>query len=148
MRYIHLAALALSILIVLSCSRPPGVTDQRASQLSPLQRIAGLPPADPQMFRKVRDMKEWKNPYLIIRVDGIALLDRTDNEQKILTPDQLVEALAGLPASAWPYGRVVAIAESAVSGSDQEKAQLRKNRALAAGTLEGSQVLINWVPSS
>ena len=93
-------------------------------------------------------MKDWKNHYLIVRVDGVALLDVSNNEQRILKPDQLVDALAELPGSAWPYGRVVAVAENAVSGSDADKAQLRRNRALVAGTLESLQVLINWVPSA
>ena len=96
----------------------------------------------------VRDMKNWKNPYLIVRVDGVGLLDSADNEQKLLTPDQLLAALAELPTSAWPYGRVVAVAESAPAGSSEaDKAQLRRNRALVAGTLENLQVVINWVPS-
>jgi hypothetical protein len=82
-------------------------------------------------------------------VDGVGLLDSANNEQKILTPDQLLTALADLPSSAWPYGRVVAVAESVPAGSsDADKAQLRRNRALVAGTLENLQVAINWVPST
>jgi hypothetical protein len=93
-------------------------------------------------------MKAWRNPYLIVRVDGVALLDATNNEQQIVDPDKLAEALARLPASAWPYGRVVAIQEIGAAGSDEDRAKLRKNRALAAGALESMHVLINWVPSA
>jgi hypothetical protein len=97
----------------------------------------------------VRDMKNWKNPYLIVRVDGVGLLDPANNEQRILTPDQLLAALGELPSSAWPYGRVVAVAESAPAGSSEaDKAQLRRNRALVAGTLENLHVVINWVPAA
>ena len=56
-------------------------------------RIEALPPADAQKVSAVRDMKNWKNPYLIVRVDGVGLLDPANNEQKILTPDQLLAAL-------------------------------------------------------
>jgi hypothetical protein len=93
-------------------------------------------------------MKTWRNPYLIVRVDGVGLLDVSNNEQQIVDPDKLSEALARLPGSAWPYGRVVAIQEMSVTGSEQDKAKLRRNRALVAGALESMQVLINWVPSA
>jgi hypothetical protein len=94
-------------------------------------------------------MKNWKNPYLIVRVDGVGLLDVANNEQKILAPEQLLAALGELPASAWPYGRVVAVAENAAAASSEaDKAQLRRNRALVAGTLESLHVIINWVPSA
>ncbi len=118
-------------------------------QVNPLLRIEALPPADAQTISAVRDMKNWKNPYLIVRVDGVGLLDAANNEQKILTPDQLLAALGDLPSSAWPYGRVVAVAESVpASSSEADKAQLRRNRALVAGTLENLHVVINWVPSA
>jgi len=93
-------------------------------------------------------MKAWRNPYLIVRLDGVGLLDVSNNEQQIVDPDKLPEALAKLPASAWPYGRVVAIQEISANASDQDHATLRKNRALVAGSLESMKVDINWVPSS
>jgi hypothetical protein len=41
------------------------------------------------------------------------------------------------------------VAESAAAGlSEADKAQLRRNRALVAGTLESLHVIINWVPSA
>jgi len=92
-------------------------------------------------------MKAWRNPYLIVRIDGVGLLDVSNNEQQIVNPDKLSEALAKLPASAWPYGRVVAIQEIDAASSTEDKVKLRRNRALVAGTLESMQVLINWVPS-
>jgi hypothetical protein len=96
----------------------------------------------------MRDMKSWRNPYLIVRADGVGLLDVGNNEQQRIDPDKLSDALARLPVSAWPYGRVVAIQEISAAGSDEDKAKLRKNRALVAGALESMQVLINWVPSA
>lgn len=126
------------------CAKPPSDTPPA---VNPLLRLEALPPADAQQVSAVRDMKKWKNPYLIIRVDGVGLLDPANNEQKILTPDQVVNALGQLPVSAWPYGRAVAISES-VPASDAEKTQLRRNRALVAGALENLHVAINWVPSA
>ena len=147
MKYPHLIPLTISLALLVACtdSKPSGI----GSSVNPLLRIEALPPADAQKVSAARDMKNWKNPYLIVRVDGVGLLDPANNEQKILTLDQLLPALGELPTSAWPYGRVVAVAESApTTSSEADKAQLRKNRALVAGTLESLHVVINWVPSA
>jgi hypothetical protein len=147
MKCLPLIALGISLAVVAGCAGSKS-SGSSTSQVNPVLRIEALPPADNQKVSAVREMKNWKNPYLIVRTDGVGLLDPANNEQKILTPDQLVEALAQLPTSAWPYGRVVAVAESAATGSlESERAQLRRNRALVAGTLESLHVTINWVPS-
>ena len=148
MRYLGLSLLAVSLGLLSSCSRPPAAPAETATATSPEARIQQIPPADSQKYAAMRDMKAWRNPYLIVRVDGVGLLDATNNEQQIVDASKLAEALARLSASAWPYGRVVAIQEIGVVGSAEDKATLRKNRALVAGALEGMHVLINWVPSS
>jgi len=94
-------------------------------------------------------MKNWKNPYLIVRDDGIGLLDLSNNEIHLLKPEDVPAALAALPTSAWPYGRVVAVQENGVGRpTEAYKIQTRRNRALLAGTLEGLKIEINWVPSA
>jgi hypothetical protein len=139
--------LAVSLALLASCTKPPRGPEETAAA-SPETRLQQIPPADPQKYAGMRDMKTWRNPYLVIRVDGVGLLDVSNNEQQIVDPDKLSEALSKLPGSAWPYGRVVAIQEISAAGSEDDKAKLRKNRALVAGALESMQVLINWVPSA
>ncbi|HXM22799.1 MAG TPA: hypothetical protein VN948_16190 [Terriglobales bacterium] len=153
MRYLRLSILAVSLALLASCAKPPRVPketvpEETAAATSPEARIQHVPPADPQKYAGMRDMKAWRNPYLIVRVDGVGVLDVGNNEQQIVDPDKLSEALAKLPGSAWPYGRVVAIQEISAASSEEDKAKLRKNRALVAGALESMQVLINWVPSA
>ena len=94
------------------------------------------------------DMKGWRNPYLIIRADGVALLDPENHLERILKPGELTQALGNLPPAAWPYGRVVAVTENGVRGSADDSVKIRQNRALVAGTLESMHVLINWIPSA
>lgn len=139
--------LAVGIVLALAtgCAKPPA--QAATSQTSPATRIESIPRADPQKIPDSRNLKNWKNPYLIVRVDGVALFDVPNNEQRLLNPDKLVDTLSELPPNSWPYGRVVAVAENPAN-SDADKALLRKNRALVAGTLEDLHVLINWVPSS
>jgi hypothetical protein len=92
-------------------------------------------------------MKNWRNPYLIVRSDGVALLDVADSAEIILKPDELLPALAELPASDWPYGRVVAAAESG-SHSDQDGTAIRRNKGIIGGMLEGAHIAVKWVPST
>ena len=97
----------------------------------------------------MKDMKGWRNPYLIIRADGVALLDPDNHLERILKPGELTQALGNLPPSAWPYGRVVAVTENGVRAAPRKiDVKIRTNRAVVAGTLESMHVLINWVPSA
>ncbi len=97
------SALPAVILLLLSCS---GRNAARAvaSHADPSQQIQQIPPADPRSYSHLRDMKNWRNPYLIIHKDGVGLLDVSNDEERLLKPEELPAALAGLPASAWPYG--------------------------------------------
>jgi len=147
MRFRHVSVLAAAVSLV-ACTRPSQISEKSVTEASPEARIQQIPPADPQKYAGNRDTKAWRNPYLIVKKDGIWLLDLDNNEERLLKSDQVLDALAALPASAWPYGRVVAVQEIGVSGSDQDQIALRKNRAILAGTLEGAKVLINWVPAA
>jgi hypothetical protein len=121
--------------------------DAAALEAAAVARIQALPAAQPALYKNMRDMRAWRNPYLIVRKDGIGMLDVGNNEQRLLEPEELLPALAQLPSSAWPYGRVVAVTENGV-GAPGDEVRIRRNRALVAGTLESMHVVINWVPSA
>jgi len=133
--------------VVSSCSPP--VTTRQTAPDDPATRLQAIPAANSEKYRGMVDRRDWKNPYLIVREDGVGLLDLANHEIHILKPEDVIAALANLPPSAWPYGRVVAAQESGVvSGSEEGKIRMRKNRALLAGTLESLKVAINWVPAA
>jgi hypothetical protein len=70
----------------------------------------------------------------------------TANEEQILKPEEVLNALARLPASAWPYGRAVAVVvDEKPASSEQDKIALRRNRGIVAGDLESAHVAINWI---
>lgn len=144
MRLRCLSVLALAIASIVACSRPPQIAEQ--SQASPEVRLQQIPSADPEKFSGARDSKAWRNPYLMVKKDGIWLVDLDNNEARLVKSEQVLDALAALPASAWPLGRVVAVQEIGNAGSDEDKIALRRNRAILAGTLESAKVLINWLP--
>jgi hypothetical protein len=109
--------------------------------------LQAIPAAVPEKYRKTNS-RDWRNPTLIVREDGIGLLDLANNEIHILKTEEVPGALADLPASSWPLGRVVVVQmKGAGGGNDEAKARIRKNRALLIGTLEGVKVSVNEVPS-
>jgi hypothetical protein len=145
MRHSLLGLLGAAVAVLASCSAAPKAPDPTALATA---RILAIPEPTPEKYRSLIHMKGWRNPYLIIRADGVALLDPDDHLERILKPGELTEALGNLPPSAWPYGRVVAVTENAIRGSADDEVKVRTNRAIVAGTLESIHILINWVPSA
>lgn len=137
----------LLIVSTLTACKPRQAVDRASLEADAAARIQAIPAADPATYRDLRDSRTWRNPYLIVKPNGVALLDVDNSLERYVDPNDLIQALAQLPPSAWPYGRVVAVAESGASASEDDRARIRKNRAIVAGTLEGMHVLINWIPS-
>jgi hypothetical protein len=131
-----------TVAVLASCSSQPV-----APPPDPAALLERIPQADSSKFPDLRESKSWRNPYLVIRAENVGLLTGvTANEEQILKPEQVLDALAHLPASAWPYGRAVAILVSdKPKSSEQDKIELRRNRGVVAGELEGAHVLIRWI---
>jgi hypothetical protein len=136
----------VSLAMLVSCSKPPRAPEETAAAASPEARIQQIPPADPEKYRNVHDYKEWKNPYLFIRKDGVALVDVSNNEQRLIKPEDLPQILAQLPLKAWPYGRVVAVGQNGVLSSADDAALIRKNRGIVLGTLESLHISVPPIP--
>jgi hypothetical protein len=116
--------------------------------------LQNIPAANPAKYADLREKKNWQNPYLVVRADGVGLLTGlAANQEQMLKPEEVVDTLAHLPPSTWPYGRVVAILVQEASGSseqtsDQQKVVLRRNRGTVAGELERAHVEIVWMPAT
>jgi hypothetical protein len=144
MRYLRLTAVVMCAAVLACCSKPPRTSEEMAAA-SPEARLQQIPPADPQKYGQAPGFKEWRNPYLIIRKDGVALLDTQNSEEHLIKLEDLPQTLAQLPRSAWPYGRVVAVIEPGVRASGDD-ALIRKNRGIVLGTLESMHVLVSIGP--
>ena len=132
------------VCIMAGCEKEPA-----SGTPDPQTILQAIPAADSAQYEHNRDMKNWRNPYLIVRADGVALFDVADNAEIILKPDELLPALAKLPTSNWPYGRVVAAAEARVKGaSEQDKIAIRRNKGIVGGVLQGAHIAVEWVPST
>jgi hypothetical protein len=113
-------------------------------------RLQKISAADPAKYPSLKESRNWSNPYLVVRPDKIGLLTGVAaNEEQMLKPEEVVGALADLPASAWPYGRAVAVlVDEKAAASDQDKISLRRNRGIVDGELRDAQVAIYWIPTS
>lgn len=126
-----------------------GCTTQPAPQAPDPQTILqAIPPADSAKYQHIRDMKKWRNPYLIVRADGVVLFDSADSAEILVKPEDLLPALAKMPASYWPYGRVVAAQENGVRGSEQDGVAIRRNKGIVGGLLQGAHIAVEWVPAA
>lgn len=82
-----------------------------AQKLSDLRKH--IPKADPKKYLPVWDGSQWRNPYLLVRRDGVEIVGTMKAGQTI--PIEAVPAaLERLPLSAWPYGLIVGVSENAI----------------------------------
>jgi hypothetical protein len=127
------------------CSKPP---ETPAAETAPGPTgLETIPQPDPTKYPPLSDMGEWKNPYFVVREDGIGMVDLSNREIHMLKLEEIPAELASLGSDAWPYGRVVLIAQAVPKNpSEQTKADLRKNRALLLGTLKELDVQFREAP--
>jgi hypothetical protein len=122
-----------------ACSQQAAQTPPDAAAL-----LLKIPAADSTKYNKTPG---WHNPYLIVRPDWVGLISSdAPNEEQKLKPEEVLDVLSKLPASSWPYGRVVAVvANEGKDISEPEKVAVRRSRGIIGGELKSAQVEIEWV---
>jgi hypothetical protein len=105
-----------------------------------------IPDADPKKYQGIRDGKEWRNPYLIVRADGIEIAGTTSGGSPIPV-ESVTAALEGLPDSAWPYGLVVAVQKNSVGASETEGSRMEANQMSLEPLLGELGVVVGFRPS-
>jgi hypothetical protein len=139
------SGLMRALMLVLSFSFA-GCSRQAPPEPDAATRLQNIAPSDGAKYPSPHDAKHWSNPYLIIGKNGVGLITGiTANEEQILKPEEVLDALARLPASAWPYGRAVAILDETPGAADADKPVLRRSRGMVAGELQAAHVAINWI---
>lgn len=114
-------------------------------ELRPLRQR--IPKADVRKYRGIQSGKDWKNPYLIVKADGIEILGVTPGGHSIAT-DSVAIALMSLPDSAWPYGLVVAVQDIGIVSGEEEIAQIKTNRRILIRILSRLGAAVNLWPSA
>ena len=104
-----------------------------------------IPKPDPKKYHTVRDAKDWKNPYLVVRRDGIEIVGITAVGHAIAV-DSVPGVLKGLPDSAWPYGLVVAVQDIGLT-SQGDPLRIEANRQKLLTLLKKLGIVIDLWPS-
>jgi hypothetical protein len=88
------------------------------------------------------DAKDWENPYLIVRADGIEVVGAAGGGGPI-SIESVATVLESLPDPAWPYGLVVAVQDNLPS--ETERLRIRGNLDPLLGDLG---VLVGFRPDA
>jgi hypothetical protein len=120
---------------------------QAAASVRDQQRatLAAIPLPTKSMYVDVHEASAWANPFLSVDADtlnlritlpdanpsnvgqGTMLRPQAARRQEAqLRPADLTQALLALPASAWRYGRVIAVAESPAA-NPKDRPKVRRN---------------------
>jgi len=144
-RCLHAAFLCAAIAFV-SCSQPTSMQRVADTGASPLKNR--IPPPDPNKYRSVRDARDWQNPYLMVKANGIdARPISAATEAPTMSPADVVAYLEKLPSMAWPYGLVVAVQENGVRAPGDD-APIKRNREELVRLLEKAGVRVDLWPSA
>jgi hypothetical protein len=140
-----LAAFLCAAIAFVSCSQPTSmqrVADTEASLLK--NRI---PPPDANKYRSVRDARDWQNPYLMVKANGIdARPISAATEAPTMSPVEVVAYLEKLPPMEWPYGLVVAVQENGVRARGDD-ARIKRNKEELVRLLEKAGIKVDLWPS-
>lgn len=120
---------------------------QAAASEQDRQRAAldRIPLPTKSLYENVQAASAWANPFLSVNADSLTLRTAQpaantgaigtgsaqqsaaiSRQQIPLRPGSLAQALVALPPAAWPYGRVLAVAESPQAGK-KDRPRLRRN---------------------
>jgi len=133
--------------------------DQQRAQL------ARIPLPTKSLYVDVHEPSAWANPFLSVEAETLDLrVNFTDanpsslgqgtmlrpsgarRQEVQLRPADLAEAIVALPASAWRYGRVIAVAE-APGASPKDRPKIRRNVEAAIQQLNDLGILVEEWPA-
>jgi len=142
---VHLVAIVFTILGTIDASASAQDREGKPPRLS-----SQIPAAQPAKYRLVRDAKDWRNPYLVIVVDGVEIISEwVPSGRQVVRVEQLRATLIELPVRAWPYGRVVAAQDNGLRDADGSHDEpIRRNHQAARKILEDLGIKIEWWPSA
>lgn len=128
-------------------------------------QLAGIPLPTRSLYVNIHEASEWANPFLSIEAGSLDLRINLEDanpspvgagtmlrpagarrQELQLRPSDLAEAVVALPARAWRYGRVIAVAE-APGASPKDRPLIRRNLEAAIQQLNDLGVVVEEWPS-
>ncbi len=127
-------------------------------------QLASIPLPTKSLYVDIHEPSAWTNPFISVgpnmislRIlladantssvgEGTMLRPTAARRQEVqLRPADLANAVTAIPASAWPYGRVIAVAEEPVDAKDRPK--VRRNVEIAIQQLNDLGILVEEWPA-
>jgi hypothetical protein len=124
-----------------------------------------IPVPTKSLYIDVHEPSQWANPFLAVGPDtlnlrivfadanpspvGAGTLLRpaaARRQELVLRPADLAKAISAIPPGAWPYGRVIAVAESP-EAPRKDRIQVRRNVEAAIQQLNDLGVVVEEWPS-
>lgn len=142
----------ITIVTFLVCVASFGASPQsltKQSTLSAPSLKARIPSPKRSIYGALRDARDWKNPFLIAKEDGIEIRKNGDDyAAPVVSVEDAMRFLEHLPKSAWPYGLVVGVEEQSVCCrySDGE-ARFHANRVALLSRLKRAGIVVSLWPS-
>lgn len=109
------------------------------------QQLEKVPLPTKSMYVDIHEPSAWANPFLSIGPDAISLRilqadanpssmgqgtmlrpEAARRQEMQIHPADLAKAMVAIPAGAWHYGRVIAVAEASAANS-KDRPRIRKN---------------------
>jgi len=169
LRHLCLAASGLALAAgILACHNHALPTQQsqqaKAAEMAVVDsqraQLELIPPPSKNRFMTVRSFDSWENPFITVQdnmmVLHIMLADPNPGsygtggmlrpvaarkQDVTISPEKLGEAIASIPASSWPYGRVIAIEEAHKTPKSAEPT-VRRMMEMAIGKLNDLGIVV------
>ena len=120
---------------------------ERDLQRAQLEKI---PLPTKSMYVDIRDAAAWANPSLSVGPESISLrtqpAEAAHHLEAQIQPANLSPALVAIPATAWRYGRVIAVAELPTT-NPKDRPKIRKNMEEAIKRLNDLGIVVQEWPS-
>jgi hypothetical protein len=106
-----------------------------------------IPKPNPKEYHAIQDGKDWRNPKLVVRPEGIEVVGITPAGQAI-PAESVPDKLEHLPDSAWPYGLIVMVSDEGVVSSSNVQPRIQANRAKLLKILKAHGIAVDLWPSA
>jgi len=101
-------------------------------------------------YKGIRDAKDWLNPKITIRAEGLEVVSQGLPQGRKTVPVANLRALViALPVADWPYGRVVLASDIGLRQGDLSEDQaIKQNHDAADRILKDLGITVDWWPSA
>ena len=106
-----------------------------------------IPKPDPKKYHAIQDGKDWKNPELVVRPEGIEVVGITPAGRAI-PAESVPDKLEHLPDSAWPYGLIVMVSDAGIVSASNVQPRLQANREKLLKILKAHGIAVDLWPSA